>query len=201
MQSPVYAKKIALLGGAFNPPTLAHLELAKYLLAQNEYDELWLMPVYAHKFSKAMADFGHRMQMCTLMCDSDPRLKISDFESQIASQSDGSTWELLCALREAYADCEFQFIMGMDNALSIERWHRWSELIQNFAMIVFPRPGQGEIPVDAWFLSPPHRFVAEIPPMDLSSTQVRRAIELGEESLSAIHPDVEAYIRQHKLYF
>ena len=44
--------KIAILGGAFDPPHTGHLIVAEQIREYLKLDEVWLMPVYSHPFSK-----------------------------------------------------------------------------------------------------------------------------------------------------
>ena len=39
---------IALFGGSFNPPHVAHQLVALYVLETQPIDELWFVPTYTH---------------------------------------------------------------------------------------------------------------------------------------------------------
>ncbi|NJO91330.1 MAG: hypothetical protein HC831_21970 [Chloroflexia bacterium] len=38
--------RIAVLGGAFDPPTKAHIEIAKTIVTENLADTVWITPTY-----------------------------------------------------------------------------------------------------------------------------------------------------------
>ena len=59
-------KPIALLGGSFNPPHVAHLMVAYWTLATQDVREVWLLPSYRHPFGKDLAPFDDRVAMCEL---------------------------------------------------------------------------------------------------------------------------------------
>ena len=59
-------KAIALLGGSFNPPHVAHLMVAWWALSTQPVDEVWLLPAFAHPFGKELAPFEDRVRMCEL---------------------------------------------------------------------------------------------------------------------------------------
>ncbi len=42
--------RVALFGGSFNPPHVAHELVALYVLETQPIDELWFLPVYHHVF-------------------------------------------------------------------------------------------------------------------------------------------------------
>ena len=44
--------KIAILGGAFNPPHLGHQLIAQQILNHTNTDEVWLIPCFKHTFRK-----------------------------------------------------------------------------------------------------------------------------------------------------
>lgn len=194
-------KRVAVLGGAFDPPTRAHLTLARFLLSQQVADEIWFMPAYQHPFAKQMQDYSHRVSMCQSMCQGEKGLWVSSAESQIASYSQGRTWELLQFLSAEQKDCEFLFVMGQDNADGIERWYRWQDLLANYRIIVLPRAWPGPVNLKSWYRSAPHVFFEHMPTMAVSSTAVRAALGAGSKCTEDLDPKVWNYICQHKLYF
>jgi len=73
--------KVALLGGAFNPITKAHIQMAQFVLnTSGEFDEVWLMPAYDHMNGKQMESAEHRLEMCRIASQVDGRIKVFDYE-------------------------------------------------------------------------------------------------------------------------
>jgi len=73
--------KVALLGGAFDPPTLGHIAVAKLVLdATNEFDEVWLTPCFKHMYNKQMSSAADRLTMCKIAAQGDGRIKTFDYE-------------------------------------------------------------------------------------------------------------------------
>lgn len=193
--------QVAILGGAFNPPTRAHLALAQFLLSNNAADEIWLMPSYQHPYAKRMQEYHHRIAMCESLCLGQKGIKVSDAEMRIAAQSQGRTWELLQFLSETQPNCEFAFVMGQDNADSIGQWYRWQDLLANYRMIVLPRLQPDSANVESWYRHLPHLFFEQMPTLAVSSTAVRALLAAGGQSPEDLTPEVWNYIRLHKLYF
>ena len=64
--APRGGKEVALLGGSFNPPHVAHLMAAYWALATQGVSEVWLLPAYRHPFGKQLEPFEDRLRMCRL---------------------------------------------------------------------------------------------------------------------------------------
>ena len=58
--------RVALFGGSFNPPHVAHQLAALYVLETAPVDELWFVPAFEHAFGKPLAPFDDRLAMCEL---------------------------------------------------------------------------------------------------------------------------------------
>lgn len=192
--------RIGILGGAFDPPTRAHIALAEFLIAKDVVDQIWLMPAYAHKYGKDMQSFEHRLTMCQLACGGLDRILVSDFERQISEISDGSSYDMLIELQKDFPEFDFYFVIGQDNADTLDGWKNWNYLVQNTRFIVLPRPMPMSQHLD-WYLSPPHQILEDTPQMPISSTQVRQ--QLGTDPshlLELLTPKVLDYILHQKIY-
>jgi nicotinate-nucleotide adenylyltransferase len=58
--------RVAVYGGSFNPPHVAHQLALTYVLATAQVDEVWMVPTFKHPFDKALAPFSDRAKMCEL---------------------------------------------------------------------------------------------------------------------------------------
>jgi len=196
--------KIALYGGAFNPPTNGHLQVAKYVLNSDKgFDEVWLMPCYSHMYDKDLLDADKRLLMCRMAAEVDRRIKTFDYE--IKNQFKGATYCILKRfLQEPLAkEYDFSYIIGMDNALTFNQWVNYKELQKMIPFIIVPRRGYSETPLSSkWFLKPPHIFLGtnNNPIEEVSSTEVRNCIYAKAPIKGMVCPEVEDYIKQHNLY-
>jgi len=43
-------KKIGILGGAFDPITKGHIQIAHFVLLNTDIEEIWIVPCYSHAF-------------------------------------------------------------------------------------------------------------------------------------------------------
>ena len=63
----IMSKKIALLGGAFDPPHQGHQTMIEQLFALFGFDEVWLIPCYSHPFDKSMTSPADRLAMTKIL--------------------------------------------------------------------------------------------------------------------------------------
>lgn len=172
-------KNIAILGGAFNPIHLGHIQLAQFVLnAAKIYDEVWLMPAYNHKDGKEMVSPEHRLAMCELAAKVDKRIKVFDYEIQ--NKLAGETYYFIKKLKtekQLLEKYRFAMILGIDNANNFDTWVNFEELEKMAKFIVVKRKGvERNYDVD-WYLQKPHVFLnCETPIIDVSSTQIREMI-------------------------
>ena len=59
--------KVALFGGAFDPPHIGHQRVAEEIIKREVADEVRFVPVKNHAFDKKMSSAEHRLAMCTLI--------------------------------------------------------------------------------------------------------------------------------------
>jgi nicotinate-nucleotide adenylyltransferase len=182
--------KLALLGGSFDPPHLGHLLLAASALWRLEPDELWLVPVFRHPFTKPLAPFEDRLSMTQLAAAPlGSRVRAVRFEEELASTGGtGTTVELLRHLRKHESERSLSWIMGADLAAETPRWTSFEEVERLASVVWFNRQGHPEIPGAG-------------PPLpDVSATEVRARIRRGEGIGELVPAAVERYIAQRKLY-
>lgn len=203
-------KKVAIVGGAFNPPHVGHIGVAKVCLdAVNVFDEVWLMPCFKHMFGKKMADYEHRLEMCRLATESDLRIRVSDFERDLA----GESYYLVQRLLDFYHDeYDFSLVIGLDNANSFTQWVNSEHLERLIRFVVVQRQGEKLDSSVDWYRKTPHIFIPNegvIP--NISSTKIRDWIKqrgdgqvpaiIGSDLLGNFLPArVVSYIRENGLY-
>lgn len=99
--------RIALLGGAFNPPHNGHVAIARQILDFGLADELWFLPSFGQSPPKEVAPPTDRLAMTRLL--NVPNTKVSTIE--IDNKLDGETIHLLPFLPKEHT---FSFIIGAD---------------------------------------------------------------------------------------
>lgn len=189
------SNSIALFGGAFDPITVAHEQLAKMVYSSLGM-EVWLMPCFDHVYGKRMTAADYRWNMVQLVTQDSFFLKECNHE--IRTQHEGSMYETLHALTDLYPGTLFHLVIGMDNANSIHRWRKGELLVREYPCVVIGRKGYQSL--TEWYLNPPHRFLPFN--IELCASNIREAIESGKNDWAEknLNPKVWEYIQTHKLY-
>ena len=171
-------QNVAILGGAFNPPTIGHIKLAQFVLDSSKtFDSVWLMPCYQHMYNKSMATPEQRLEMCRMAAQMDGRIKVCDYE--IKEKLRGETYHLIKRLLDedfAKDQYDFSVIIGLDNANTFDKWVNYEELERMARFVVVPRKGIPRDEAVDWYLKQPHIYLSpenDIP--EISSTVVRLA--------------------------
>lgn len=188
---------IGLYFGSFNPIHYGHISIAKRMLSEVGFDEVWLVvsPQNPLKESVELASNGDRLAMVDLAIgDLNLPIKSCDVEFELPNPS--YTIDTLRLLLKKYPTCNFSLIMGSDNVAVIEKWKSYQEILELFPIYFYPRTGDNSaLLVEQYGVN---MVNAEV--IDISSTQVRDAIAKGEFSNSFIPNSVMAYIKDKGLY-
>lgn len=159
--------RIAVYGGSFHPPHVGHALVAGWLKWTDRVDEVWLVPVFAHPFGKAMAPFEHRLAWCRALARAvGPWVHVSDVEARLGGTS--FTVRTLDALAAAHPDAALHLVVGADVLPDTPRWRDWDRIRTRYAPIVVGRAGHPPVPGAPVF-------------PDVSSTAVRTALAAGED--------------------
>jgi nicotinate-nucleotide adenylyltransferase len=189
---------IAIYGGAFNPIGGHHIKIANEVLKY--VDKVILLPGYQSLSGKQLLDGKHRLNMCNLAIKNNNNIIVSDFE--IKNKLINSPIEIMKSFLNDYLTIylndyknydKVYFVMGVDNALNIDKWKNKDESLQLMPYCVISRPDY-IVPHGAWFLSKPHMYISSIHD-DRSSTKARLY-----KTTDYLDDDVLLYINKHKLY-
>jgi nicotinate-nucleotide adenylyltransferase len=181
--------RIAIFGGSFNPPHVAHQLVCAWVLstARPRVDRLWMVPTWKHPFDKQLAPYEHRVAMCELSARLfGGRVEVSRIEEELGGAS--FTLETVKALKARHPDAELSLVIGADLVAERTRWHGWQELERMVPFIVVGRAGVEEVDAQGVTLSP------------VSSSDVRERLFRGQTVDALVPADVVDYIRAHGLY-
>lgn len=192
--------KIAILGGAFDPPHLDHQLMAEQVLDFAPIDEVWLTPCYRHTFNKKMTPVSHRVKMTKILINQ----KIKYCGEEIANKLSGNSIDLLEILQKKYSQHQFFFIIGSDQLPNFKKWGRWKKLITSFDFLVFPRSDFVDSLAKFGLDNPGYKFHPLTHPLlittNISSTNIRQRVKNKLAIKNLVPPKVEEYIIENKLY-
>jgi len=188
---------IVVFGGAFNPPTIAHYEVAKHVTKMSEVSKLLFVPVGDHYEKAGLVPAFHRVNMLEVLTRTLPKTSVSTIE--IDANRAPKTMETLEKLQDLYPEKEIAFVMGADNLYDLPNWHACERLIKTFKFLVFNRQKlDAQRFIEKTFPKNKENFILvdDFITLDVSSTEYRTETDRSELLL----PEMEAYIKQHGLY-
>ncbi|RHT86447.1 nicotinate (nicotinamide) nucleotide adenylyltransferase [Clostridium sp. AM27-31LB] len=198
--------KVGIMGGTFNPIHLAHTEMAKVCLQQQDLDKILFMPSKnpPHKKDKSILPENERAVMVKLAVSEYDKFVFSDFELQ----RKGTTYtaDTLRLLQEENPDDNYYFIMGADSLLYLDKWYRPQEILKRAVILAIGRDGStpDELKEKRKELIKQYdkadiRFV-HMRQMDISSSMIREGIAHGENMEKYLDKEVWNYINENGLY-
>jgi nicotinate-nucleotide adenylyltransferase len=208
---------VALLGGSFDPVHNGHIALAALFNELLQPDELRLIPA-GNPWQKKPLDASAEQRTAMLeLAFADAGLKIEIDRQELARSGVTYSIDTLRAIRaESGPDVALVFLMGADQLRNLDKWQQWQQLSGLCHFAVASRPGyalDGLPPaVGEWVAQRraapeelralPCGRVALVPDlsMDVSATEVRAALQRGNNPGSLIPRVVLDYIQQHHLY-
>ncbi len=193
--------QIGIMGGTFNPPHLGHIEMAKKALERLSLDKVLFMTGGnpPHK-SEDIVDAKIRHEMVKKTIDGIEGLEVSEYE--INKEGYSYTADTLAYLKEENPQDDFFFILGADSLDYIDRWYHPQQIFKLSQVVVFARRGF-DYTKKTDELS--KRFKAEIIFLeddipDISSTEIRKYVDMGLSVSEFVVPEVEHIIKERKLY-
>ncbi len=138
--------RIVVMGGSYNPPTVAHLKLMLAAVEALDACQGIFVPA-AHEYVAAKMKRQHcpqdtlsesiRVAMLESFCEKDRRLSVSRI--QMLKTGRGYDYEMLEEIQTDFPDAEIYFVTGSDKLYALSRWHRIDELIRKFRILVARR--------------------------------------------------------------
>lgn len=182
------SETIALFGGSFNPPHIAHAMVCLAVLDTEPVDRVLIVPTYDHAFDKQLVPFDDRMEMCRLaMASLGDRVEVSAIERDLGGES--RTWRTLERLRAERPGASWRLVIGSDILAETHLWQRWDEVTAIAPPIVISRTGREPAAAAGALVMP-----------DISSTEIRARLSRGEPAVPLVSRAVMDYIARRGLY-
>lgn len=186
-------KRIGIFGGTFNPVHNGHTDLARRLVADGLVDQVWLTlsPSNPLKAERPGATDTDRMDMLQAACKDIEGVEPCFIEFELPRPS--YTITTMRELASRFPDYEFRLIIGADNWAIFSQWKSPGEIISEFGVIIYPRPGYEVEPTDSASV----KYLKDYTEFNISSTCIRNNIP---GSLSLVSPAVASIISNRNLY-
>ncbi len=207
---------VALFGGTFNPIHFGHINLANHLADYLQVESVRMIPcaIPPHRETPNVSA-EQRLAMLQLAIEGNPNLITDDLELKRSGAS-FSVDTVGYIRQEIGAQTPLFFCLGMDSLITIDSWHRWTDLLDSCHIVVCPRPNY-TLPINGvvadWIKQhlcdditqmkkQSHGYIhlCKIPLLDISSTAIRDSIKCGKNIDQMTALSVVNYIKQHSLY-
>ena len=176
--------KVGLYFGSFNPVHVGHLIIANHIAYNVDLEQVWFVvsPQNPLKTKTTLLNKRHRKYLIDIAIEGENKLRSSSIEFTLPTPS--YTIDTLIYLKEKYPDHTFSIIIGSDSFQNISKWKNYEQLIKNYQILVYERPG--------FIIN--NNFGENIkllnaPLLDISSTRIRELIKKGR-SIKFLVPEV-----------
>ncbi len=184
-----------LYGGAFNPPTIAHIQIIQYLQEHFKENHIILLPTNDYYGKSQLVSYEHRKQMLSLslqVLSSKENIEISNYEYKQSTYQ--GTYYTLKDFHHPY------FVIGADALESISSWIMYPKIIEENEFIVFPRANysfQDIFLKNKTLRTYQNHFylINDFPSLSISSTSFRQ-----NKDIDILLPNIYQYIKEHHLY-
>lgn len=196
-------KSIVVFGGAFNPVTNAHLQVAEQIVNEYEVDMMLFLPVGNMYEKKDLLDASMRVDMLKATCINNKKFEVSTIE--VIADKHLYTIDTLKILKKQYPEYHICFLMGTDNLKEIHTWKGADEILKNFRIMSISRNGDSvnEIIEGNPLLSSNRNNIVEVKEKirnDNSSSYVRELRKQGKSIRYLVPEEVRKYIEKYNLY-
>ena len=188
--------KTGLYFGSFNPVHIGHLAIANYMAEFTDLEQVWFVvsPHNPLKKKPSLLADRDRYDMVYMAAGDSDMLRVSDIEFSLSKPS--YTINTLAYLQEKYPKRTFSLIMGADNLETLEKWKNYQELLDNYDMYVYPRPGSD----GGKYKNHERVKMVNAPLMEISGSFLRDAIKKGHNIKYFLPEKVYEYIVDMHFY-
>lgn len=197
--------KIGILGGTFDPVHLGHLKIADTALQQLGLDRVLFLPAGQPwlKADKDITPAVHRKAMVEVAIANYEKFELSILELE----REGATYSvdtLELIHRTIEKGTELYFLLGWDSLIQLPQWNKPDRIIKLCRIVAFTRsrmepPDLQELEKKIPGLTR-STTILDIPPIDISSSDIRDRISRGLTVKDMVPEGVEEYIKVHRLY-
>lgn len=196
------SRSVGVLGGAFNPPHIAHLVLAQEALDSLGLDQIVLVPTGSapHKRIEPEPGADVRLELTELAVQGAAGLAVSSLEVDRPGPS--FAYRTLELLADELPESDLTFVMGADVAAGLEGWERPERVLELAGVAIAERPGFDRSEADEALerLGAPRAAAISMPALGVSSSLVRARAAAGRSIRWLVPERVAERIGELDLY-
>ena len=192
--------KICLFGGTFDPPHFGHLILAQTIFEAEHFDQIVFVPAHTspHKDNSFVSSVNLRKEMVKIAIQENPNFIMSDIEIKRGGVS--YTFDTIIEYKEKTGidSKNLFYLIGSDSLKTFHSWHNSDQILDECQIIVAIRPGFRPSDINNEILA--RIQFANIPRIEISSTQIRKRWREDKTIRYMVSQSVWEYINENKLY-
>ena len=192
--------KTCLFGGTFDPPHFGHLIVAQTIFEAKHFDKIVFVPAHIppHKKERKISSVAFRLEMLKIATMDNPNFEISDIELKRGGIS--YSLETIHTYKEQTGlDREdLYYLIGSDSLKQFQTWQNPKAILEECQLIVAIRPGFRPSDIPNWILAKVQ--FANIPRIEISSTQIRARWVEDKTIRYMVTQPVWTYINKHNIY-
>lgn len=196
---------IGVLGGTFDPIHSGHIVIAEKARLKFSLAKVLFVPAGRPwlKTDRTITAAGHRIEMVKRAIAANTHFELSTIEVDHPGPS--YTVDTVNSLHQQLGvEARIFFLLGWDSLAELPQWKKPTKLIQLCRLVAVTRPGFSRPDLKALEADVPGITQSvtwlDMPPVDISSSDVRYRVARGLSIHSLVPVDVEAYIVEQKLY-
>ena len=196
---------IGVLGGTFDPIHSGHIVIAEKARLKCGLAKVLFVPAGQPwlKTDRTITAPSHRIEMVKLAIAANPHFELSSIDVDRPGPS--YTVDTVNILQQQLGvEARIFFLLGWDSLAELPQWKEPPRMIQLCQLVAVTRPGFSRPDLKALEEEVPGitQSVAwlDMPPVDISSSDIRYKIARGLSIHSLVPKDVESYIVEQKLY-
>ncbi len=209
-------RRIGILGGSFDPIHFGHIKPSLALAKQYQLHNIHLLPCKVSPFKEnTYASSMHRWNMVRMIAENN-NVFIADAR-ELERDAPSYTYTTLCELSEEFGNrFKVFWIIGADALSDFPAWYEVDQIMQMCHVLVLRRPGYKFVQSEekmSWLnkylcedikqlelKDSGHIYITETEMLEISSTNIRKMIQAGEQPTYILPGGVWSYIRRNKLY-
>tara|TARA_B100000029_G_scaffold495852_1_gene561346 strand:+ start:483 stop:1067 length:585 start_codon:yes stop_codon:yes gene_type:complete len=192
--------KICLFGGTFDPPHLGHLILAQTIFEAEHFDQIVFVPAHTspHKDKTVVSSVDLRKEMVRIAIQENPNFILSDIEIKRGGISYSFDTIIEYKKKKDINTKNLFYLIGSDSLKTFHSWHNSTQILDECQIIVAIRPGFRPSDIDNKILA--RIQFANIPRIEISSTQIRKRWKEDKTIRYMVSQSVWEFINENNLY-
>ncbi|MBP5152326.1 MAG: nicotinate-nucleotide adenylyltransferase [Lachnospiraceae bacterium] len=196
-------KKVAIMGGTFNPVHLGHLLIAENAYETMNLNEVLFIPTTNVGDKKDVPNIWTRIEMTGTSIEDNNHFALSTIEADKGGIS--YTCETIEALKKKYPQNEYMLIVGADAFIKMDTWKDPEKIFSQVQILVARRTDVTDEELNAKIEAYKEKYGARVTILpiecnDLSSGKIRERVKAGKSIRYMVHYKAVEYIKKHKLY-